>query len=63
MLYIQLNTKGFTFYTYTLGDTRVNGFLFINLELASLLIRHYSACLKPLPYAIPVTGYDRKSRA
>ena len=38
MLYIQLNTKGFTFYTYILGNTRVNGFLFINLELASLLI-------------------------
>ena len=38
MLYIQLNTKGFTFYTYALSDTRANGFLFINLELASLLI-------------------------
>ena len=62
-LCIQLNTKGFTFYTRALGDTGANGFLFINSELASLLIRHCGARSKPLPYAIPVTGYDGKSRA
>ena len=46
------------FYTYTLYDTRANGFLFINIELTTLLIRHYSARFKPLPYVILVTGYN-----
>ena len=46
------------FYTYTLYDTGANGFLFINTELATLLIRHCGARSKPLPRAISVTGYN-----
>ena len=58
----QLNIKGYTFHTRVLGDTGANGFLFINSELATLLIRYCGARSKPLPYVIPVTGYeDRKS--
>ena len=54
----QLNIKGYTFHTRALGDTGANGFLFINTELATLFIRHYSACSKPLFYAVLVTGYN-----
>ena len=46
------------FYTYALCNTRVNSFLFINTELATLLIRHYGAYSKPLPRVILVTGYN-----
>ena len=46
------------FYTRALYDTKVNSFLFINTELTTLLIHHYSACSKPLPYTILVTGYN-----
>ena len=62
-LQTQLNIKGFTFYTRALGDTGANGFLFINSELATLLIRHCGARSKPLPRAISVTGYDGKSNS
>ena len=55
---MQLNIKGYTFYTCALCDTRVDSFLFINIELTTLLIRHYSACSKPLPYIISVIGYN-----
>ena len=54
----QLNIKGYMFYTHALYDIRVNSFLFINTELTTLLIRHYSACSKPLPYIILVTDYN-----
>ena len=54
----QLNIKGYTFYTRALCDTGANGFLFINTELATLLIRHCGARSKPLPRVISVTGYD-----
>ena len=46
-----------------LSNTRANGFLFINLELTTLLIHHYGVCLKPLPYVILVTGYNGKSNS
>ena len=46
------------FYTYALCNTRANGFLFINIELTTLLIRYYSAYSKPLPHVILVTGYN-----
>ena len=46
------------FYTHALYDIRANSFLFINTELTTLLIRHYSACSKPLPYIILVTDYN-----
>ena len=39
-------------------DYRANSFLFINIELTTLLIYHYSAYSKPLPYVILVTGYN-----
>ena len=54
----QLNIKGYTFHTRALSDTRANGFLFINTELATLLIRHCGARSKPLPYAVSVTDYN-----
>jgi hypothetical protein len=54
----QLNIKGYTFYTYALGDTRANSFLFINTELATLLIRYYNARSKPLFYIVSVTSYN-----
>jgi hypothetical protein len=62
-LQTQLNIKGFTFHTHALGDTRANGFLFINSELAALLTRHCGACSKPLPCAISVTGYNSKGNS
>ena len=46
------------FYTRALYNIRANGFLFINTELTTLLIHHYSARSKPLPYVILVTGYN-----
>ena len=57
----QLNIKGFTFHTHALGDSGANGFLFIDLELASLLVRSCGARTKPLPRPIPITGYDGNS--
>ena len=57
----QLNIKGYTFHTCALGDTGANGFLFINTELATLLIRYCGARSKPLPCEISVTGYDGRS--
>ena len=57
-LLTQLNIKGYTFHTRALGDTGANGFLFINTELATLLIRHCGARSKPLSCAVSVTGYD-----
>ena len=54
----QLNIKGYTFYTHALYDTRANGFLFINTELTTLLIRYCGARSKPLPHVISVTGYN-----
>ena len=45
-----------------LGNTRANGFLFINSELATLLICYCSARFKPLPYAILVTSYNSKGK-
>jgi hypothetical protein len=62
-LQTQLNIKGFTFHTHALGDTKVNGFLFINSELAALLTRHYGARSKPLLCAISVTGYNSNSNS
>ena len=59
-LQTQINIKGFTFYTRSLGDTGANGFLFINTELATLLIRHCGARSKPLPRAISIIGYNGK---
>ena len=46
---MQLNIKGYTFYTRA---------LFINIELTTLLIRHYGARSKPFPYIILVTNYN-----
>ena len=57
-LLTQLNIKGYTFHTRAFGDTKVNGFLFINTELTTLLIRHCGARSKPLSCAVSVTGYD-----
>ena len=48
------------FYTYALGDTRANGFLFINIELATLFLCHYGARSKSLSCLISVIGYDSK---
>ena len=48
------------FYTYALYNIRVNSFLFINTELTTLLIHHYRAYSKPLPYVILVTGYNNQ---
>ena len=45
-----------------LSNTKANGFLFINLELATLFICHYGAHSKPLPYAILVTSYNSKGK-
>ena len=45
-----------------LSNTRANGFLFINLKLATLLICHYNAHSKPLPYIILVTRYNNKGK-
>ena len=61
-LQTQINIKGYTFYTLALGNTGANGFLFINLELATLLIRHCGAHSKPLPRAILVIGYNGKDK-
>ena len=57
-LLTQLNIKGYTFHTRAFDNTRANGFLFINTELATLLIRYCGACSKPLSCAVLVTGYD-----
>jgi hypothetical protein len=62
-LQTQLNIKGFTFHTRALGDTEANGFLFINSELAALLIRHCSTRSKPLSCVISVTGYNSKGNS
>ena len=58
---IQLNTNGYSFHTTALNDTGANGFLFIDIQLATLLIRHCGARSKLLPCSIPVTGYDGKN--
>ena len=44
-----------------LSNTRANSFLFINLELTTLLICHCGVCLKPLLHIILVTGYNGKN--
>jgi hypothetical protein len=62
-LQTQLNIKGFTFHTHALSDTRANGFLFINSELAALFTRHCGARFKPLSYTISVTGYNSKGNS
>jgi hypothetical protein len=62
-LQTQLNIKGFTFYTRALGDTRANGFLFINSELIALFTRHCGARSKPFSSAILVIGYNSKSNS
>ena len=46
-----------------LGNTKANGFLFINSELAILLICHCSAHSKPLPCAILIIGYNNKGKS
>ena len=45
-----------------LSNIKANGFLFINLKLITLLIRHCNARSKPLPCAIAVIGYNNKGR-
>ena len=60
---MQLNIKGYTFYTCALCDIRANGFLFINTELTTLLIHYYSTCSKPFPYIILVTGYNSQGHS
>jgi hypothetical protein len=62
-LQTQINIKGYTFHTLALGDTGANGFLFINSELATLLIRYCGARSKPLPCAISVTGYNGQGKS
>jgi len=59
-LQTQINVKSYTFYTQSLGNTGANSFLFINLELATLLIRYCSAYSKSLPYAISIVEYNKK---
>ena len=45
-----------------LSNTKVNSFLFINLELITLLICYYNMRSKPLSYILLVTSYNKKGK-